>query len=165
MYLSPNKEEFQQNYRNYNNSNPKKFRNLIKIENDITSNNKIPIELTFVKNSGIFIRKLFIHKYKLDNTIKKLIKNGFYLYEPDKSVSKLSNIKTNNNNHINLDNVDFTRQGYNNSFQQKYLHEHTSTTVNAFVVNNNDKQTTAKNNNNRQENDWYQQYEWNKPIV
>ena len=88
MYLSPNKKEFRQNYRNYNNSNPKKLRNLIKIENDITSSNKIPIELTFVKNNAIFILKLFIHKYKLNNIINKLIKNGFYIYEPDKSVSK-----------------------------------------------------------------------------
>lgn len=94
----------------------------------INPNNKYELELNYGlttnKKRGLFYKKLEILPENLHYVLGKLRKSGFNILDGpnDNPISSFDNIK--NNNHYEYKNgmdLDMKRNGYNNSFNQKYL--------------------------------------------
>tara|TARA_E500000178_G_C16983279_1_gene736920 strand:+ start:1187 stop:1540 length:354 start_codon:yes stop_codon:yes gene_type:complete len=116
MYSSVSCVDNRINYKNLTYDSRKKQNNY-KILNENNIDNKIGIEIEFTKNNSLFIKKIFINKCNLDKIIKKLIKNGFICASQTNDIDVTCHEhKTECNTGIH----DFIRDGYNNSFQQKY---------------------------------------------
>lgn len=118
MYSAVSLIDNKKDYKNLRYDSRKKQNNF-KIIDEINVDNKLCIEIEFVKKNSLFIKKILINRNNIDKITKKLINNGFVC------TSKVKNIdidivshscKTKCNTYVG----DFIRDGYNNSFKQKY---------------------------------------------
>ena len=106
-------------YKNFRHDSRQKQNNF-KILDEINIDNKVGIEIEFTKNNSLYIKKIFINQCNLNKIIEKLINNGFICSSQVNNDIDLdtsdSIFKTECNTRVH----DFVRDGYNNSFQQKY---------------------------------------------
>lgn len=111
------------NYRDKIVSTVKNYVNKVKILDTNTVDNKIKIEISYVKDNGILIKQLFIHSKNVKNTLSKLDDKGFII-EDLSNVKYINVFNIDNNDNItnkcpaSLNNL--SRMGFNNSFYQKY---------------------------------------------
>lgn len=116
MYASISSVDNKVDYKNFKHD-LRQRQNNYKILNESDVNNKIGLEIEFTKNNSLFIKKIFIKKCNLTKILKKLNNNGFICASKiNKELPDNTVFKTECNTRIH----DFIRDGYNNSFQQKY---------------------------------------------
>ena len=103
--------------------NAKNFKNFLKVYSETNVKGQIHLEANFVRNNGIQIRNFYISKNNLDNVISKFESKGFIIKKnSNNNISYLESIRSNvfhpefNNEGLQ----DFKRQGFNNSFNQKF---------------------------------------------
>lgn len=105
-------------YKNFRH-NSRLNQNNYKILNEISVDNKVGIEIEFTKHNSLFIKKIFINKCNLSRIIKKLSDRGF-ICASEKNNNEFDTLFNESKTECNTGASDFIRDGYNNSFQQKY---------------------------------------------
>ena len=99
------------------------YKNTVKILDDTNIKNQIHLEVSYIKNNGIQIRELYIDRHNLDKIIDNFQSKGFKInHPPENNVSELENInsKTFHPEYNNMNLQDFKKQGFNNSFKEKF---------------------------------------------
>lgn len=132
MYTTPSMHSNRINYHDQIVTKAKNFKNTLKITNTTDINNRILLEISYIKNNGIRLKNIFVKESNLNDTVKKFKLNNFEIISDNKddSISKFNTIQTphpeyTDNSHLN----EFKRQGYNNSFIQKYIPLSSNTTT------------------------------------
>ena len=105
-------------YKNFRH-NARLNQNNYRIINELNVDNKIGIEIEFTKNNSLFSKKIFINKCNLNKIIKKLSDSGF-ICASEKNNNEFDTLHSVSKTECNTGARDFIRDGYNNSFQQKY---------------------------------------------
>lgn len=105
-------------YKNFRH-NARLNQNNYRIINEVNVDNKIGIEIEFTKNNSLFIKKIFINKCNLNKIIKKLSDSGF-ICASETNNNEFDTLHSVSKTECNTGARDFIRDGYNNSFQQKY---------------------------------------------
>ena len=121
MYSALGQQTALADYRKVDNA--KNFKNFLKVYSETNVKGQIHLEANFVRNNGIQIRNFYISKNNLYNIISKFESKGFIIKKnSNNNISYLESIRSNvfhpefNNKGLQ----DFKRQGFNNSFNQKF---------------------------------------------
>ena len=104
-------------------TNIQNYKNTVKILDDTNIKNQIHLEVSYIKNNGIQIRELYIERNNLSKIIDNFKNKGFQINKPcNNNVSELENInsKTFHPEYNNINLQDFKKQGFNNSFKEKF---------------------------------------------
>lgn len=99
------------------------YKNTLKIYEDTNIKGHIHLEASFVKNNGIQIRSFYIDPQNIDNIIKSFRKHNFQIINSvDNNVSVINQIesKVHHPEYNNRNMADFSKQAFNNSFNEKF---------------------------------------------
>lgn len=124
MYTSINYNSPRKNYKHK--SNYTNHKNKVKILEDTTIDGKFIIEISYIKEQGIYYKQLNIDKNNIDKVITRFKNNNFLIETPNSinlsTISNIENISTTYSHYEYRANQlnNFKRQAYNNSFKQKY---------------------------------------------
>ena len=104
-------------------SQARNYTNTLKILEDTNVKGHTHLEASFVKNNGIQIRSFFIHPNNLGKIIEDFRKKNFAIsstQENQVSCIEKTQSRTLHPEYINQNMQDFKKQGFNNSFKEKF---------------------------------------------
>ena len=113
------------NFKDKINISKNKFKNKVKINLDEDHEGKIVLEVSYMVDNNILIKTLKIYKINLIKLLEKFKLNNFLILQhnglTEDNVSNINNI-VNNKFHPEYrnNNVNFIKNSYNNSFNQKF---------------------------------------------
>ena len=102
----------------------KKYQNTIKILAVSNIKGQVQLEISYLKNNGIQIRKIFIYPVNINSVLSKFSNNNFIISNSEtQNVSNLDTLMSNTNHpEYSVEKMhDFKKQSFNNSFNQKFF--------------------------------------------
>ena len=104
----------------------KKFKNKVKILSDTNIHNQILLEVSYLYNNGIYIKKLKIDQINLVNVLKKFKSNNFTIEKSHYEISNIipepinEEVNWKHPEYLNNNLNNFLRKGFQNSYTQKF---------------------------------------------
>jgi hypothetical protein len=125
MYSGLGSQTQMENYHDQIVSNIHQFKKTLTVYPDTNVHGSTLIEISYVKDKGIRVRNLYIHKDNLVEIIFKFKEQGFIINNKSTKQSKISNFDQIpagqlHPEYSNTDISNFNRQAFNNSFNEKF---------------------------------------------